>query len=510
MEKRLLSLVLVLVMAMACLPPALASALTTNDAVAWMNEHEGWYIDFDNAYGGQCVDVPMRYCHDLFGWNPGGNACDYRSNYLPDGWQRFQYSAGMIPQPGDIVVYQPNWGDPIWTGEFGHVGLVYSASASGMVTMEQNTGEGDPYGGTRVRKLDRSYGGVWGFIRPPFSNNGSVTAPADSITLDLPWVGFATDDNAQIGSFIRNGGAVVGCSSYGLQVWEKSTGNRIVNHSEDISATVQQMTEIKIWNNLTSELGVTLKPGTEYEFQFSATKGGKTYYSDKNTFKTTGQAPNTAEETQPKPSQPEPDTAASEVHFSRVNIYHQDQFTDVRANQWYTDSVASAFELGLMKGDSATTFNPNGDVTVAEAITMACRIHAIYTTGSDSAIPSQSSGAWYQPYLDYALQNGIIDKAYYNSDVKQKATRAQFAEIFANSLPDEALSAINAIADNKIPDVPMNAYYTGAVYKLYRAGILTGGDALGTFSPSSYINRKEAATIVSRMAESNERKSFTL
>lgn len=197
------------------------------------------------------------------------------------------------------------------------------------------------------------------------------------------------------------------------------------------------------------------------------------------------------------------------VHFPRANVYHQGQFIDVKADQWYTASVAEAFELGLMKGTSATTFDINGSVTVAEAITMAARIHCIYTSSSDTIVP-QKGEPWYQAYLDYAYQNQIISDAYYNSDVMQVATRAQFAEIFANSLPADALSPINNIADGKIPDVPMSANYASAVYKLYRAGILAGGDATGTFSPFSYISRVEAAAIVSRMAESNSRRTFSL
>ena len=96
------------------------------------------------------------------------------------------------------------------------------------------------------------------------------------------------------------------------------------------------------------------------------------------------------------------------VHFEKHTIYFQDQFTDVPPEQWFTKSVASAFELGLMKGNSATTFNPYGDVTIAEAITMAARIHSIYMTGSGNFV---QSGKWYQVYLDYAYQNGVISKA---------------------------------------------------------------------------------------------------
>ena len=195
------------------------------------------------------------------------------------------------------------------------------------------------------------------------------------------------------------------------------------------------------------------------------------------------------------------------VHFPRQATYTQGQFTDVPPEQWFTNNVADAFAFGLMKGKSATSFVPYGDVTVAEAITMAARIHSIYTTGSENFV---ASGPWYQVYLDYAYQNGIITKAYYNSDVNQKATRAQFAEIFANALPADGLSPMNSVADNAIPDVKMSASYAASVYKLYRAGILAGGNAKGTFSPGTFITRAECAAIVSRMAESNNRVAFSL
>lgn len=199
--------------------------------------------------------------------------------------------------------------------------------------------------------------------------------------------------------------------------------------------------------------------------------------------------------------------AAVEVHFSHANVYNQGQFSDVPADQWYTDGVKQAFEFGLMNGVSARQFDPQGNVTIAQAITMAARIHSIYTTGSESFMQGDP---WYQVYLDYAFQNGIISYAFYNADVTKNATRAQFAEIFANALPEEALAPANDVVDGAIPDVPMTEAYAAHVYKLYRAGILNGSDVNGTFFPASYITRQEAATIVSRMAESGNRKTFTL
>ena len=216
-----------------------------------------------------------------------------------------------------------------------------------------------------------------------------------------------------------------------------------------------------------------------------------------------GRDPNAQKPT--TPVNPEPNK--NEVHFPKMTVYFQGQFSDVPANQWFTNNVANAFSFGLMKGNSATTFDPYGDVTVAEAIAMAARIHSIYTTGSENFTQGTP---WYQCYLDYAYKNKIISYAYYNCDVKHKATRAQFAEIFAAALPDEALSIKNSVSDNAVPDVKMKDSYSAPVYKLYRAGILAGGDAKGTFSPGTFITRAECATIVARMADSDNRVSFSL
>lgn len=212
-----------------------------------------------------------------------------------------------------------------------------------------------------------------------------------------------------------------------------------------------------------------------------------------------------------KTPDPSANSGANGVHFARRATYNKGHFKDVSSSQWYASNVASAYELGLMKGTSNTTFNPSGDVTIAEALTMASRIHSIYTTGSENFV--QSGQNWYQVYVDYANQNGIIDDTYNSyyklGDVTRKATRAEFAMFFAGALPDKGLAAINIIYDNAVPDVG-NIACSSAVYKLYRAGILTGSDVKGTFHPTSFITRAEAAAIVDRMAESNDRVIFSL
>ena len=193
-------------------------------------------------------------------------------------------------------------------------------------------------------------------------------------------------------------------------------------------------------------------------------------------------------------------------NFTKVNTYPEGKFTDVPAGEWYAASVQNAFELDLVKGESDSRFSPNGSVNIAAAITLACRIHSIYYTGEANFV---QGNPWYQVYVDYAIANGIIRAGEY-TNMEAKATRVQYAAIMSKALPDSALPSINTVDDGAIPDVTTSAAHAADIYKLYRAGILTGSDTKGTFHPQSDIKRSEVAALVTRMADESLRKSVTL
>ena len=192
-------------------------------------------------------------------------------------------------------------------------------------------------------------------------------------------------------------------------------------------------------------------------------------------------------------------------NFEVVNNYYSGRFTDVASSAWYNQKVGTAYEYGLMTGSSASTFNPNGNISVAEAITTACQLHSTYYSDN---YQFQATTPWYQTYVNYALSNGIITTGYSNYTVP--ITRAEFAVILANAFPREALTAINNVETGAIPDVPAGSNYYNAVYSLYRAGIISGSDSKGTFYPNSNITRAEAATILSNMVNTSLRNRFTL
>ncbi len=193
-------------------------------------------------------------------------------------------------------------------------------------------------------------------------------------------------------------------------------------------------------------------------------------------------------------------------NFKKVNNYPSGKFTDVATDAWYAQNVKEAYELDLVKGVSDASFNPSGNITVAEAVTLAARLHSIYSTGKSEFVQGMP---WYEAYFEYAFANGIIDRYNFALDYNEVITRRDFARIFASAFPEGegALEQINDIPDGSIPDVSSSQ---GFVYLLYRAGVLTGNDEQGTFAPNSSIKRSEVAAIVTRMAEPELRKNVVL
>lgn len=191
-------------------------------------------------------------------------------------------------------------------------------------------------------------------------------------------------------------------------------------------------------------------------------------------------------------------------NFTKLKTYGY-QFQDVKSSDWYFTNVKNAYEMGLMNGSSETSFNVKGNVTIAEVVTIAARLHNIHYNGSDKFEPTSP---WYQTYVDYAQSNGILISSY--SDYGRKATRAEFAQILAKAFPESALTEKNTVEDGVIPDVSTEASYADEVYLLYRAGVLTGNDSRGYFAPDSNIQRSAVAAIVTRMADVELRQSITL
>lgn len=190
--------------------------------------------------------------------------------------------------------------------------------------------------------------------------------------------------------------------------------------------------------------------------------------------------------------------------FSRS--YKNNLFDDVDEDAWYganeTGAIKLAYRYGLMQGKGDNLFDPFGNMTVAEAITIAARIADLYY--DDETDFGKGDDAWYDDYVAYALRREIIDEDDFD-DYDAVITRAQMAYIFDNILPGEEMEAINKVSS--LPDVDRYDPYYKEILDLYKAGIVSGNDKIGTFTPHNAITRAEVSAICVRIIDPEERRT---
>lgn len=186
------------------------------------------------------------------------------------------------------------------------------------------------------------------------------------------------------------------------------------------------------------------------------------------------------------------------------NLGAKAAFSDVPSNAWYAQDVAAAERSGILQGTGNGRFSPDGNLTLAQAITMAARTFA-YERGE--TIPKTGGSTWYSDFLQYANDKGICAIGEFGAAYDNFCNRLTMAKLFARVVPESTATQRNDVTT--LPDV-QSASENQAVFTLYQLGILTGSDKYGTFHPYQYIKRSETAAILNRVLDPDTRKSFIL
>ena len=183
-------------------------------------------------------------------------------------------------------------------------------------------------------------------------------------------------------------------------------------------------------------------------------------------------------------------------------------FSDVKEDDWFAPYVSICVEHGLMNGTD-NGFQPEKVLTNGEAAALAARIRE-KLTGQAIVFPAQGETVWpwtypYTSYLEDAIQalGGHEEAARVIAAPVSPATRSGFMALLALAThgAEDSLPAINAIT--ALPDTD-----NADVLRFYNAGILTGTDSLGTFSPVGTLTRSEAAAMIARILEPDLRVEF--
>lgn len=178
-------------------------------------------------------------------------------------------------------------------------------------------------------------------------------------------------------------------------------------------------------------------------------------------------------------------------------------FRDIAEDDWFYSDVVYAYECELMNGIAANEFAPNAPLSRAMCATVLYRMAGKPdTAGLSLPFSDVADGEWYTEAVKWAYAGNIV-KGHGNGTFapQDNITRAQLATMllrFANyglfEIPgDKEWTAF--LDSDSVPQ-----YAKGAVYMLYRAGIINGKPG-NVFAPNADTTRAEVAAMIRRFAE---------
>ncbi len=169
-------------------------------------------------------------------------------------------------------------------------------------------------------------------------------------------------------------------------------------------------------------------------------------------------------------------------------------FLDVPAGAYYEDAVVWAVGKGITSGTNATTFDPNGTCTRAQAVTFLWRAAGSPTPKTKlMPFPDVPVGSYYWNAVLWAIEQGITEgTSYLTFSPNDSCTRAQIVTFLWRAKGNPAVSG-NA----PFTDVASDAYYAAAVTWAEKNGI-TGGIGNGLFGSNNTCTRAQIVTFLYR------------
>ena len=180
--------------------------------------------------------------------------------------------------------------------------------------------------------------------------------------------------------------------------------------------------------------------------------------------------------------------------FEKDSPISKHPFLDVPAGAYYEDAVVWAVGKGITSGTNATTFDPNGTCTRAQAVTFLWRAAGSPTPKTKlMPFPDVPVGSYYWNAVLWAIEQGITEgTSYLTFSPNDSCTRAQIVTFLWRAKGNPAVSG-NA----PFTDVAPDAYYAAAVTWAEKNGI-TGGIGNGLFGSNNTCTRAQIVTFLYR------------
>ena len=188
----------------------------------------------------------------------------------------------------------------------------------------------------------------------------------------------------------------------------------------------------------------------------------------------------------PKPGQSKPGTSSEKT-----------QFTDVTTSNWYYDSVMKAYEKGIVKGMTDTTFSPTTTANRGQVVTMVYRMEGEPATASTASFTDLTAD-YYKDAIAWAAANNVVngypDNRFAPGD---SITREDLVTILYRLAGSPSTSKT---LDGYTDASSVHSYARTAMAWAVEKGVVTGYTD-NTIRPTNSATRAEVCTILMRYME---------
>ncbi|MBO4953827.1 MAG: S-layer homology domain-containing protein [Clostridia bacterium] len=174
-------------------------------------------------------------------------------------------------------------------------------------------------------------------------------------------------------------------------------------------------------------------------------------------------------------------------------------FTDVNGH-WGKDYIVPLAEKGIIKGKTATTFEPDSNITRAEFLTLALNVAGIEAVEGET-YADVDAGAWFAKTVATAKAKGLIDNNmtadgnfYPDNNITREEMTSVIVKLYEAEKGAAAYGDITVFSDN----ASFSVWATDYIGKAVQLGVVTGNPD-GTFNAVGNATRAEAAVIFSRL-----------
>lgn len=292
-------------------------------------------------------------------------------------------------------------------------------------------------------------------------------------------------------------------------------GNLVANKTESVNTTGSYL---NIWYDVKEEVGVELKPGTQYQYEIYTVFNGQRYTEERKTFQTTGVAKKIVVKSEIIEGKEGAiyvkGFAYDEANPSKqlkLRVYDGNYpLCEVTANKERRD-IDETYHVGAYHGYEETIpMDVIGKHTISiylikdnGSLGYLAKVSEIEVSAPKPVVPEKKvedifvdihEGDWFLHSAQYVYNNALmtgLDDTHWGP--MQNLARAQFAMILYRMEGNPEVEF-----EPMFPDVKEGDWYAKAVTWAYKNKIITGYTDTKTFGPSDHITREQMAVMMHR------------